>query len=58
MQRGEAWLGAAPGRQLLVQASDAPECLRLDERHAKRVGVANRRVWWLAGVDAAVADCR
>jgi len=58
LQRGEAWLRAAPGRQLLVQASSEPECLRLDDGHALRVGVANRRVWWLADAAAIVVPCR
>ncbi len=58
LQRAETWLHAAPGRQLLVQASGDPECLRLDAGHALWVGVANRRVWWLADSRAIVAPCR
>ena len=58
LQRGETWLRAASNRQLLVQAREVPECLRLDEAHARRVGVANRRVWWLADVRAISGTCQ
>ena len=59
LRRAVVWLRAAPAqRRLLVQEADAgePDCLRLDAAHAQRVGVANRRVWWLAG-DAALTSC-
>jgi 4-amino-4-deoxy-L-arabinose transferase-like glycosyltransferase len=59
LRRAVAWLRAAPAqRRLLVQEADAgePDCLRLDAAHAQRVGVANRRIWWLAG-DAASISC-
>jgi len=58
LQRGEIWLRASPGRRLLVQATDSAECLRLDNTHAVRVGVANRRTWWLADARAFGAACR
>jgi 4-amino-4-deoxy-L-arabinose transferase-like glycosyltransferase len=58
LQRGVAWLRADPSRRLLVQGGDPGECVRLDDAHATRVGVANRRTWWLAGPDAIVGECR
>jgi hypothetical protein len=53
-----AWERADPSvRRLLVQRSEALACLRfVDGPDAKRVGVANRREWWLVTA-AAAQDC-
>lgn len=59
LQRAETWLRASPADRVLLIQEDGPgECLRLDAAHARRVGVANRRTWWLAGHEALVATCR
>jgi 4-amino-4-deoxy-L-arabinose transferase-like glycosyltransferase len=58
LQRGVDWLRAAPGRRLLVPGAVPGECVQLDAAHATRVGVANRRTWWLAGPEAIVGACR
>ena len=59
LNRAELWLRESPGTRVLLVQEDKPgECLRLDVAHARRVGVANRRTWWLAGIDALVAPCR
>ncbi len=48
LERGLAWLAADPaGRILMVQQSDALACVDFDDGQARRVGVANRRAWWL-----------
>ncbi len=56
--RGLAWLRADPARrELLVQRSDTLACVSFTESGAtRRVGVANRREWWLLDTDA-VAGC-
>ena len=53
-----AWERADPARRrLLVQRSQALACLRFEPgADAVRVGVANRREWWLVGA-AAARDC-
>ena len=53
-----AWERADPGgRRLLVQRSDALACLRFEPGpDAARVGIANRREWWLVSA-AAARDC-
>ena len=61
LRHAEMWMRTEPARRrLLVPDSDtgADACLRLDDAHAQRIGKANRRDWWLAGVDALVASCR
>lgn len=59
LERAEVWLRQSPDKRVLLVQEDKPgECLRLDAAHARRVGVANRRTWWLAGADALVAPCR
>jgi hypothetical protein len=57
-ERGLAWLRAAPERrELLVQRSDALACVDFTpDGPTRRIGVANRREWWLLGPDA-VAAC-
>jgi 4-amino-4-deoxy-L-arabinose transferase-like glycosyltransferase len=60
LRRAQAWLRAAPAqRRLLVPDADdgADACLQLDDAHARRIGDANRRGWWLAGVDALKETC-
>ncbi|MBS0570334.1 MAG: glycosyltransferase family 39 protein [Proteobacteria bacterium] len=60
LRRAQAWLDAAPAqRRLLIPDSDngADACVRLDDAHARRIGEANRRTWWLAGATAFVAAC-
>jgi 4-amino-4-deoxy-L-arabinose transferase-like glycosyltransferase len=52
-----AWLRAAPGRQLLVKGGEPAGCLRLDHGRARRVGVANRREWWLVGIEGVQDPC-
>lgn len=48
LQRALAWLADDPaGRILLVQESEPLACVDFDDGHARRVGVANRRAWWL-----------
>ena len=48
LQRALAWLAADPaGRILLVQQSEPLACIDFDDGRAHRVGVANRRAWWL-----------
>mgnify|MGYP003770395613 CR=1 FL=1 len=61
LRRAERWLREAPAeRRLFVQDADEGErdCLRLDAGHAERVGIANRRTWWLAGVEAIDGSCQ
>ena len=61
LQRAQAWLAVEPAqRRILVPDPDtgADACLRLDDAHARRVGKANRRDWWLAGTGAFVAPCQ
>lgn len=49
----------AEGRATQGAVTDGvAECLRLDAEHAQRVGVANRRTWWLAGIEALQSPCR
>ena len=58
LKRAEAWLQQSPASRVLLIQEDKPgECLRLDAAHARRVGVANRRTWWLAGNEALVTTC-
>jgi 4-amino-4-deoxy-L-arabinose transferase-like glycosyltransferase len=48
LQRALAWLAADPaGRVLLVQQSEPLACIDFDDGRAHRVGIANRRAWWL-----------
>jgi hypothetical protein len=56
--RGLDWLRAEPARrELLVQRTDALACVTFEETGAtRRVGVANRREWWLLDADA-VSGC-
>ncbi len=53
-----AWERADPDRRrLLVQRSEALACLRFEPgADAARVGIANRREWWLVSA-AAARDC-
>jgi 4-amino-4-deoxy-L-arabinose transferase-like glycosyltransferase len=53
-----AWERADPARRrLLVQRSEALACLRFEPGpDAARVGIANRREWWLVSA-AAARDC-
>jgi 4-amino-4-deoxy-L-arabinose transferase-like glycosyltransferase len=54
LQRALAWLAADPsGRILLVQQSEPLACIDFDAAHARRVGIANRRAWWLLDASAA-----
>lgn len=56
LQRALAWARADGSRRLLVQRSEALACVAFVEgAHAHRVGVANRRQWWLVRPDAALA---
>ena len=58
LKRAEVWLRESPHTRVLLVQEDKPgECLRLDAAHARRVGVANRRTWWLAGSEALVTTC-
>ncbi|MFT3808155.1 ArnT family glycosyltransferase [Arenimonas sp.] len=58
LKRAEAWLRELPATRVLLVQEDKPgECVRLDAAHAQRVGVANRRTWWLAGRDALATTC-
>ena len=48
LQRALAWLAEDPdGRILLVQQSGPLACIDFDDGRAVRVGIANRRAWWL-----------
>jgi 4-amino-4-deoxy-L-arabinose transferase-like glycosyltransferase len=61
LQRAQTWLAAEPAqRRILLPEPDtgADACLRLEDAHAQRVGKANRRDWWLAGISAFVAPCQ
>ena len=72
LQRALTWLAADPaGRILLVQQSEPLACIAFGDGRARRVGVANRRAWWLlrapsaapcglppARADAAAPDAR
>jgi hypothetical protein len=49
---------AKPGRLLLVQGGQPGECVAPTGANAVKVGVANRRTWWLAGPEAVVGPCR
>jgi 4-amino-4-deoxy-L-arabinose transferase-like glycosyltransferase len=56
LQDGVAWQAQAPRqRWLLVQEAAVLECI--DRRRAERVGVANRRGWWLVPAGAVVGPC-
>ncbi|HEY0662865.1 MAG TPA: glycosyltransferase family 39 protein [Lysobacter sp.] len=53
---GIAWMRAAPQRRwLFVLGSSMPPCVR--RQHAIRVGIANRREWWLVPMAAVPAGC-
>ncbi|GAB2488905.1 ArnT family glycosyltransferase [Arenimonas alkanexedens] len=56
--RATTWLRDAPSeRRLLVQAGEAMACVDFDDAvAAERLGVANRREWWLLQA-AAVSGC-
>ena len=57
LQRALAWLAADPaGRILLVQQSEPLACIAFGDGRARRVGVANRRAWWLLRAPSA-APC-
>jgi 4-amino-4-deoxy-L-arabinose transferase-like glycosyltransferase len=58
LQRAVAWLRAEPGRLLLIEGGGHVGCLEVDAAHARRVGVANRREWWLVGQRAIVGVCK
>ena len=48
LRRALAWLAEDPdGRILLVQQSGPLACIDFEDGRARRVGVANRRAWWL-----------
>ncbi|MDR2011503.1 MAG: glycosyltransferase family 39 protein [Rhodanobacter sp.] len=50
------WLSAAPvQRRLFILADAMGDCV--DRTKAIRVGLANRREWWLVGADAVVLGC-
>jgi len=52
---GLAWQAQAPDRRwLLVESSALAACI--DRASAERVGVANRREWWL--IPAGASHCR
>jgi len=60
LRRAQTWLRENPAQRLLLvpDADDgADACLQLDDAHARHVGDANRRGWWLAGVDALKETC-
>ncbi|TYT25521.1 glycosyltransferase family 39 protein [Luteimonas viscosa] len=51
-----AWLAAAPGRRWLFVLEDALDpCV--DRARAARIGVSNRRTWWLVPASAMVPGC-
>jgi 4-amino-4-deoxy-L-arabinose transferase-like glycosyltransferase len=57
LQDGAAWQAEAPERRwLLVQQAALLECV--DRSRAERVGVANRRGWWLVPAEAFVGPCQ
>jgi 4-amino-4-deoxy-L-arabinose transferase-like glycosyltransferase len=57
LQDGREWQAQAPGRRwLLVQEAAMLTCV--DRRQADRVGVANRRGWWLVPAHAFEGQCR
>ena len=57
LQDGVAWQAQAPQqRWLLVQEAAVLDCI--DRNRAERVGVANRRGWWLVPANAVVGPCR
>jgi 4-amino-4-deoxy-L-arabinose transferase-like glycosyltransferase len=58
LARGVDWLRARPGRVLLMQGAEPGECVVPTEANARKVGVANRRTWWLADARAIVGLCR
>jgi 4-amino-4-deoxy-L-arabinose transferase-like glycosyltransferase len=58
LRRAAPWLRARPGRLVFVQERAKEQCLFLDTAHATRVGIANRRTWWLAGPGALQATCK
>jgi len=50
-----AWQAQVPQRRwLLIEASALPRCI--DRRRAVRVGIANRREWWLLPATVACVD--
>lgn len=56
LQDAVAWQAQAPQqRWLLVQEAAVLDCI--DRRRAERVGVANRRGWWLVPAAAVVGPC-
>ncbi len=58
LERALQWLAADPDRRvLMVQQSDRLACIDFDDGRAVRIGVANRRAWWLLHADAA-SRCR
>lgn len=53
---GAAWLAQQPQRRwLFVEDSALSACI--DRARAERVGVSNRRTWWLVPGDAVVGRC-
>lgn len=56
LARGRAWMAQAPGeRVLMLQSSKALACVDTSAG-GRRVGTANRRVWWLVD-ERALAGC-
>jgi 4-amino-4-deoxy-L-arabinose transferase-like glycosyltransferase len=52
------WLQQSPEqRVLLVQATEALKCLNYNDPSATRLGIANRRTWWLIKSDTALTAC-
>lgn len=59
MQRGVAWLRADPLRRQLMfsQARNKPSCFQGDTTRARLIGTANRRDWYLVGINALGERC-
>jgi 4-amino-4-deoxy-L-arabinose transferase-like glycosyltransferase len=52
------WLQQSPSqRVLLVQATEALKCINYQHPSATRLGIANRRTWWLIKSDIALTAC-
>ncbi|MBB5207481.1 ArnT family glycosyltransferase [Chiayiivirga flava] len=52
-----AWLAEAPSsRRVLIQETAMGDCV--DPARAVRVGQANRRTWWVFGMEAVTVSCR
>jgi len=47
-----AWLREDPAHRVLFVQPEGGDCLALDTGHARPLGVANRREYWLAGAEA------